>query len=272
MIVSDRFSFCFVHIPKCAGSTVRSVLREFDDLYLVNRPLGPDSEQAKRQMHHLPLSVLAENFPSYFKKVQDLTTFAVLRDPSDRFLSCLSEYFRAFRMKEIRDTDLDEIKEIAHWVIEALRNDGPLPRFELSHFTRQVAFVEHEGVQVVDNLYTVSDVKNMLEHISGLVGRPLRDPEREHATVAYRHPALSFVLPHIMKLGKAVVPQRYRKTVARKVHSVTSVPATQVYGDVLKIPEVRDFVAAYYAEDQALYRKVSDLRGPDLAKREEHGT
>ena len=76
MIVSDEHRFVFIHIPKCAGGSVRSVLRELDstggrfsETYEMHRMIG------KVDMTHIPLNVLRENYPDVYKKIEDYYFF-----------------------------------------------------------------------------------------------------------------------------------------------------------------------------------------------------
>jgi hypothetical protein len=64
MIVSSKHDFAFVHIPKCAGSTIRHPLRDKDDFggrfYRSIEVPGLGLVNA----NHLPLNILQEHFPT----------------------------------------------------------------------------------------------------------------------------------------------------------------------------------------------------------------
>jgi hypothetical protein len=87
MPVSHKLRTIFVHVPKCAGSSITAALRELDpDLAFVG--LAPPDVLAatnRRWLHHLPASYLREVLPpdvwaSYFK-------FGFVRNPYDRVVS-----------------------------------------------------------------------------------------------------------------------------------------------------------------------------------------
>ena len=63
LIISDRFGFAFVHIPKCAGSTVREQIRRIDPecFEMAGRRMHPDL--GKIDAMHLPLDILRDHFP-----------------------------------------------------------------------------------------------------------------------------------------------------------------------------------------------------------------
>ena len=96
MILSDEKRFVFVHIPKCAGSTIRFWLKDrvpFDtrfQSYITVNGLG------SRHGAHLPLGVLHDHFPDAFDKVRHYRSIAVIRDPVSRFHSAFAQYQREF--------------------------------------------------------------------------------------------------------------------------------------------------------------------------------
>ena len=74
MIVSDSKRFLFIHIPKCAGNTVRNWLRRYDTrsdfFWGIYAPFS--NPQCAVDLSHITLPMLrrilgAETFDGYFK-------------------------------------------------------------------------------------------------------------------------------------------------------------------------------------------------------------
>lgn len=92
MIISHKYQTVFVHIPKCAGTSVRRALSKAD----------PDCErfwgwrwlerhQRYADSAHLPLIDL---HPAKFDHVKNYTTVTLSRDPLTRFLSGVNQHFQ----------------------------------------------------------------------------------------------------------------------------------------------------------------------------------
>lgn len=92
MIISHKHKFVFIHIPKCAGSSIRRRLLELD----------PDAESYwdREWDHrlgryvdcaHMPLADLVVR-PELTGPLQEYFVFTVIRNPYSRFRSALAEY------------------------------------------------------------------------------------------------------------------------------------------------------------------------------------
>ena len=103
----------FVHIPKCAGLSIYrglDAIAEFPwasfardnkeaEAALRDRvtPFGyTHAELGEIHQAHIPLAILARDFPETFALLEHSTSFAVLRDPRDRFISALRQHLREF--------------------------------------------------------------------------------------------------------------------------------------------------------------------------------
>jgi len=64
--ISDSFGLVFVHIPKNAGTSIEKTV-------------------GMRETGHRPWSVYARRFPQEWQRYR---SFAIIRDPVDRFISC----------------------------------------------------------------------------------------------------------------------------------------------------------------------------------------
>src|SRR5690554_2986132 len=97
MIINDAHQFVFIHIPKCAGTAVRVRLGEFDSsggAFSISK--GFHTEIGELDMAHIPLPVLKRFFPEPYEKVRTYESFAIVRDPFQRFSSSLFQRLMMF--------------------------------------------------------------------------------------------------------------------------------------------------------------------------------
>ena len=146
MIVSDSKRFIFVHIPKCAGNTVRLWLRPYDTrgdfFWGLYAPFT--NPQHAVDLAHVTLPMLRqilgeETFNGYFK-------FAVIRNPYDRAFSSFLEalkFFPAYQHQGGFKRFLQE--QLAQADFEQLRPGGR----KLVHFTPQHRYIFDEADQAV---------------------------------------------------------------------------------------------------------------------------
>ena len=135
MIISDRNKFVFIHIPKCAGTSVRSRIEHLDDRNgAYSSRLDKHPELGLLNYVHIPLQTLKDQFPNEYVCIETYRSMAVMRDPSARFVSSVSQYcnryseveMRNYNIKTLRtqvDRLIDEIEEQ-----EVLNPGGRLPR------------------------------------------------------------------------------------------------------------------------------------------------
>src|ERR1700744_524201 len=97
MIISDPHRFVFVHVPKCAGTSVRRALRAIDTSDGQFWRIGEHPEMGAVHFAHLTLPDLARYFPETLAKIRDYQSMAIIRDPRDRFFSAIFQRLREFR-------------------------------------------------------------------------------------------------------------------------------------------------------------------------------
>lgn len=172
MIVSDSKKFVFVHIPKCAGNTVRGWLRTYDTrAELFWGAYTPYSNlDLQIDLSHLNLPLLramigAENFDRYYK-------FAVIRNPYDRAYSSFVESlkffpayqergFKAFLQEKLPQMDFDQLKPGGNQQV---------------HFTPQYAYIfDANGEQVLDQLCRIEKLEGDLRAIAYRLGLDFPD-------------------------------------------------------------------------------------------------
>lgn len=269
MILSDRHRFVFIHVPKCAGTSVRNAVLPYhdaDERFLKAVERHPDLGEI--DFRHLPLRLLHDLDPDAFEKLTIYDSYALLRDPFQRFRSGMSQRAKMYLGKEFAQLAPDEIRDETEKVMAYL-NSGPeviAPGF--IHFARQSDFVQVDGVQCVHNLYPVE----RLDLFATALGRHLGVERLEfghiNQTTTFRHPQLKHALRQGSALVRKVMPQTAHQVLrdtARRLLMKPSDPAVsrEFYDD-----GVRGFIESYYAADIALHKEV--LAG--LAAQTHHST
>lgn len=99
MIVSHRHRFVFLHVPKTAGTSLRASLSRLDPTCESGWEWAWSPDQMRHvDRAHLPMRDL-EASPRHRRLLRDYFTFAVVRDPFDRFVSGVLEHMRQLDME-----------------------------------------------------------------------------------------------------------------------------------------------------------------------------
>lgn len=91
MIISEKHRFAFIHIPKCAGTSIRTMIREADpDRFQQWGWSWMPRHQRYGDTAHMPLVDLT---PPLLNQVRNFRTVTIVRDPLDRFHSSVEQHF-----------------------------------------------------------------------------------------------------------------------------------------------------------------------------------
>lgn len=262
MIISDRNKFVFIHIPKCAGTSVRSRIEHLDDRRgAYSSRLDEHPELGLLNYVHIPLKTLRDYFPREYECLEAYRSLAVMRDPSARFVSSVSQYSNRYSDVEMRrhtiqtlrrqvDRLIDEIEEQ-----EALNPGGRLPA-KLIHFQRQHHFTHLDGAQVVQNIVDVSQVDNALMDALGASELRGDDAVKANESRVYRNEGVkilaSSVKAFVPGLHRALSP-RVSAWMAAHLHA----PLTDQFATVFESAKVCDFIARYYDFDEILLNEIT---------------
>lgn len=266
MIIDDKHKIAFVHIPKCAGTTLRQHLQEYD------RSQGKFTDRV--DMHeklgmldyvHIPLFVLKEHFPEEFQRVQQYWSFAVIRDPYSRFASSVSQRLKMYGSKPIEALSEKEVRQEVESCIEFIKNNAReqvlLPH-DYIHFQRQVDYIYLGKEKIVDAVYATEKVDDLVDilmekmgHTSEVLIKVKNNEKRKNNTVVYRNDFVRFLMRIIKPFNRilvSVMPERLKETFKRKVY----VGRDERMGSVFSDPSVKRFIDDYYHQDIKLYERV----------------
>ncbi|WP_171236696.1 sulfotransferase family 2 domain-containing protein [Ruegeria sp. HKCCA6837] len=269
MILSDRHRFVFIHVPKCAGTSVRNAVRPYhdaDERFL--KAVERHPELGEIDFRHLPLRLLRDLDPEAFEKLKIYESYALLRDPFQRFRSAMSQRAKMYLGKEFAQLGPEEIREETENVIAYLNSEPEVIAPGFIHFARQSDFVRVDDVLLVRNLYPVERLDLLAVALGGHLGIERLEFGHINQTTTFRHPQLK----HVMRQGSAMV----RRILPQPAHQALRDTARRLFmrpSDPAVLPEfdddgVRGFIESYYATDIALHREVL----AELATQSYHST
>ncbi|MEO1676637.1 MAG: sulfotransferase family 2 domain-containing protein [Pseudomonadota bacterium] len=253
MIASVEHGFCFLHIPKCGGSSVYDQLGGIDTFGGSFRGSTDKVPGGVQQKAHLPLADIREHFPDVFEQIRPLEKIALIRDPESRFLSAFSQ-----RAREVHGLNMDEMSDTAirddYYTIVAHLTERPrLPAYPFRHFIRQVEFTHIDGERVVEHLVPIERLPDLLDYLSERIGVPLERAFHSNKTVAFRHRALKGPLLRVKDRVKKHAPlgvyNRLKEAGLRVFTNQGVAPRARTILEEAGFPA---FVAQHYAADQEL--------------------
>jgi hypothetical protein len=252
MIISDDHRLAFLHVPKCAGVSVRQPLGQIDSTAGFYSRIGDHPDLGRIHFAHIVLRDLAGHFPEDFGKVRDYRSFAVVRDPILRFVSALSQRLREFKHAAQSEITAKRIEEEASDVIRQLDKGPDRLCLELVHFNRQIDYIDLDGVRIVDDVFAIERMAELMRYISERTGIAIGE-SRENRSTELRAGGLRPLVRALRRPYAAVVPYALR-------HRIRSgLLAAGVYGDVNKetlLPaggRIEGFIRTYYAADFELH-------------------
>jgi hypothetical protein len=258
MIICPTHNFVFVHIPKCAGTSIRSQIARCDpDQISMARP-GPHPELGTIDYGHVPLDQLREHFPERYAAVRDMDAFAVVRDPLVRFGSALRQMLWQYERRPMTLIPANELREKTLRILDRVATEIEAPSAPYIFFIRQDRFVYDQSEQVTRHLIPLELVPEFIGYLSRRTGVPMETGARANQNIDLRVKGpvgkLAFGVNHVLR---ATLPQDLHARI--KDHALlllsTKRSAAEAAG-LLDLPEVRDFVAEHYAQDTTLYGQV----------------
>lgn len=264
MIINDSRRFIFVHIPKCAGTSVRVHLAAFDTTggaFSTSGGVVPGIGRV--DLAHLPLAALREHFPDAFAKVRDYEAFAIIRDPFKRFSSSLFQRLSMYGGGDVRSASSEQLLAKVDEAIGQLEGFGPdavLP-YDFIHFQQQISYLDLDGARLVDHVFDIDDLAAFFTAVDAQLGGVFDDPaalagKRAGAANFYRSHAVRSVAGllgpgTVMRLAGAV-PDRLKRPLRRMMFETKA----DRFGESIASDRVSSFIRDFYARDIALYDAV----------------
>lgn len=266
MFISDTHRLAFIHIPKCAGTTVRNALAPYDEHAdrFFDRAVFPHPVLGALDYPHIPLAVLNDHFPEDFAKLREYRSFALVRDPVSRFPSSLHERFVQQDRRPLSQRDPTEIAREVDKVLALLANhpaDQPITDPGLIHFSRQRDYIFLDGQQIVTSPRSIAEVDHLLDELSAIIGQRVQPEESKNRRIAYTNPTIERLQTAITRPIEKALPRRIWKPAFKPIKA-----AFQAVGliqksrnpllDLPNAAEITAFVRMFYAGDIKLFEEL----------------
>jgi hypothetical protein len=252
MIISDEHRLAFIHIPKCAGVSVKQPLRTIDSTHGNFSRIGDHPVLGRIHYAHILLRDLADHFPEEWTKLRDYRSFAVVRDPTERFTSAMFQRLREFKGLNQSDITPQRFEAEADEVMRHLENTPERLGLEYVHFNRQTDFLFLDGKRIVETLFPIENMAAITAYIARETGVAVQE-ERKNRSTEIRLGSLKPVARLLRRPYAALVPYAARNKLRQKMVNAG------LYTDAKRRPLVRagssieGFIRSYYAEDLKIH-------------------
>lgn len=267
MIINDRFRFVFVHIPKCGGTSVRNALSRFDDRnsFYFLRALSDHKEIGRLDYAHIPLKLLESYFKDDFECVKKYSGFAVFRDPYARFPSSLAQRLMMFKGQKLELLSRGEVKREIDEVIKYITHESPyvpITNPEFIHFSRQIDYVEIDGNRLIERIYPIEHIDDLLSDIESITGVRINKTARIGERLTYKIKGLETVADLVQRSLISILPRYAWRPVfsfAKQALNFSNLldRSPRAHGELFDSKYVSEFISDFYKGDFAIYGKIN---------------
>lgn len=276
MRYSATHNLMFIHIPKCAGMSVLNGLKGTADFPYeafaqdTNRPISElegiifnvfkhgmvHNTLGNIQPTHLPLGFLRDHFPATYTLLDRSTSFAVIRNPRDRFISAIQQRLREFKDFGATSIDDDSIVNEGHKICDFLSKNDEFCDLENIHFTRQVDYIYLDGEQKVDNLFLLEDFNAMQAWLQERFD--IRFPADMSRNKSVRPKSWFKPLSRLAMPAYKRLPRRMRDVIRPiTINSFLYSPVSRGYRHLSLGEDTEHFIKNYYSDDWSLYHQLA---------------
>lgn len=257
MVLSDQYKFAFVHIPKCAGSSVRKLCEGICDPAL-SQKFYQHEQLGKLHFTHLPLWVLRDYFPEIFERFTACESFAVVREPMDRFCSSVLQRCREFLNLPSGDIEPKALIQAAEEAMNHFEQDPRSIDYRFVHFIPQSEYILLDGRQLVDHIDPMGSFENLNRFFEAR-GLPTLDAALQvNVSMQPANRMFKACIGAVRPLVLAVLPGTLRGLIWRKLIAcgVYKPLEDDIYAPLKNNERIAAFVRQFYARDFEIYRRV----------------
>lgn len=256
MIINRAHDFGFIHIPKCAGSSIRHQLRDKDDLggRFYQTMTLPDL--GRINSNHVPLRILESHLPEVLEQLRAVTSYAIMREPHDRFRSAVAQHMRA-HIAEPGDLSVPEITEATDQIIEGILADPHGRNIRNTIFFAQVDYIYLNGAKEIDHVFPMDRMTDLFDQLETQHGLTLERDQVWNPTVTYRWSRSSDALKRLKTKAQQLLPTRaYAMVRDLGIRIFTTKGAPKLEEILTSSEAVRNFVEDHYAKDIITYKAL----------------
>lgn len=255
MIISYSKKIFFIHIPKCGGTTIRKLLSPIDEKFRGNNNISENID-----IDHLPLFALKKYFPDIFNQINMLDTYAIVRDPFDRFVSSVSQHLKMYKGKQLKELNYQELITEIQIIIKYLSNynqDEVLLDKEFIHFQRQFDYLFYKNKQLVKNVFTIEQINTLIEIFEKRLDLEKLENTNNHrnTTLVYRKHYFSKVKIFLKNMQVYNLLKRLPQSVRIRINKYVYNDIKIIRNKILKESFVIKFINDYYLKDIEIYNR-----------------
>lgn len=267
MIINDTHQFVFVHIPKCAGTTFRNVLRPYDQANGAFEVRTNHATLGHIDYGHIPLFILREHFREEYTKIKDYAAYAVVRDPFARFPSSLAQHFRMYQKRPIHEMKPREVHSTLEQVLRVLKDYAEPTSYlpcQYIHFQRQTDYVYDQRKCLVDKVYTTALINKMLSDVGTRIGENLvqnNGPTSSsvNQTRFYRNAWVRSLVGPVKPILKGLLPPKRWTALKQATQDWFFVSNDPNLQTIFESQYIRDFITDYYRDDLRLFEELREF-------------
>lgn len=152
MPFSDSKKLFFIHIPKCGGTSI-------EDTFPEKRKYIGYGIFRNKALHHINFT---EASIIYTKKWEEYTTFAIVRNPLDRFISDFNFINFCYKKNNIKTLTINEYLDRAQNILNGKTFD-----IYDDHFYLQSSFIFNKNNKLmVEHLFKLEEIKKIKDFLS----------------------------------------------------------------------------------------------------------
>jgi hypothetical protein len=248
----------FIHVPKCGGTSVTDQLKGLKN-WKWDQGLFRHPQLGLIALAHIPLRFLRTYYPEEFVKLVEFESFALVRDPHERFASAVFErldwYGGVNRLRVTIEQALDEARRVIKW----LEQNDTFCDAEYIHFCRQIDFVSLDGARIVKNIYPLEGMAAFARHLREICGVQFEENRKLNRNYATSCPYVFSIAYRLRPYYRVLTTVALRKKIVNFLTRPDRNRVPSIYGRFRDDPEISKFVKAYYAEDFVVWR-AADTR------------
>lgn len=254
MIIVENHGLAFVHIPKCAGTTVREQLVKLDDTASQFAGVQTHPQLGRIDYMHLPLGVLAQYFPDTFGALTRLDVYAITRDPQARFQSSVSEYLKRIQNRRMAELSSADLQSVVEEVMRKLENAPEVFPYEIAHFTPQCAYIFYQNRQIAQHTFALDHIEALFAVLAARAGVDIDTKAWSNQDFVLRFEGLKKSIWGANDIARSLLPYRGYQALKRIVRPVlVRNRSTPVAKELFASDKIKAFVRDYYAEDFRQY-------------------
>ena len=263
----------FVHIPKCAGMSVRQALTSSggESWAAIAADLGVGENEAARVTErgrgfkhpnlgwihpaHLPLAAIESQMPKTWEVLNSSRGFGLTRDPRARFISALMQ-----RLMEFKDTgnvraDDPLVAAEAARVCEWLNGRESFSEIDYIHFARQADFANHRGRRILKAMFPIERID--------ILSRWIATECELNVEFAHEHsrrqpkPYVNTIQPLARLVARNLLPKILKEVLYSVwVNSRFFEVSSKDYNSVKFNDDIENFISQYYRCDIELHAEA----------------